>query len=296
MPAVIKNLYKASGLFNCHHPAHKQFGYEVSPYHVFFVKKCHPAGCVEFLWRCRKFEKGHVCPRGFKHVGRGCFSCKQYHENKISYVPETNMDANQVRDFIDDLREYRGWLESMNGKSVEFAGVVDAIRPHLVMRLDSNRSAVSMDGFYASFERGHLGRDLFDGRIYLKIPGSLLEKTAMAPGDKVDLSAIFSESRGRIIMHRPRRLEISGSGRESHISVSRALVGRATGKIIASSIEYCNGCPYCSLVDVEDMSRQQPLRYRRFYCLRGVGDSENCPIRLEKLLPLREERQRVRRF
>jgi hypothetical protein len=119
----------------------------------------------------------------------------------------------------------------------------------------------------------------------------------------MEFSAIFSESRGRIILHRPRRMEISGpadrnedSGK-SRINVSRALVGRATGRIIEGSIEHCNACPYCSLIDVEDLSRQQPLYFRRFYCLRGVGDSENCPVRLEKLLPRAEERQRAgRRF
>ena len=283
MGEVIKNLYKAA-LFTCHHPAHKQFAYQVSPYHVFRVKKCHESGCVEFLWRCRTFEKGQSCPRGFKHVGRGCFSCKQYHEEKVSHFPETDLSDDQLREFIDSLRQYQGWLEEMDGKSVEFAGIIDFVTPHLMMNLEARRTSVIMDGYYISFDKGQLNRDFFDDRIYLKISGNFLERHRPSPGDKFDLTAYFTESRGRIILRKPTNIEIIHNGGKSDINRSRALVGRATGCIISGPIDDCKRCPFCSLVDIADSSRRQPALYRRFYCLRGVSESENCPVRLEKLL------------
>lgn len=296
-PEVIRNLYKAQGVFRCHHPAHRQFDHEVSPYHVLAVKRCYPQGCVEFLWRCRTLEKGHPCPRKFKHVGRGCFSCKEYHEDKLIYAPETSLAEDEIKEFIDELHQYEGWLESMEGKTIEFSGTVDAITPHFQMRMEERKSAVTMDGFYVSFAKGYIGRDLFDDRIYLKMSGNLLVKTRLAPDAKIDCRAIFSSSRGRIILRNPRQIEIQENGSRRHINVSRALVGRATGKIIRGPITDCADCPYISLVDVEDARRHQAVFYRRFYCLRGVEDSENCPVRLSQLLPgFQAQANHVRRF
>jgi hypothetical protein len=284
MATVIRNLYKAVGLFSCRHPAHKQFGYEVSPYHIFHVKRCQGIGCVEFLWRCHTFEKGQACPRGFQHVGRACFSCKQYHEEKVNYLAETTLDEVELAEFIDHLREYEGWLESMNSRLIEFAGDIDSVTPHLEMHIEPNGRAVEMDGFYITFERGHVNRDIFDDRLYLKLSGGRLERLGIAPRDHLECKAYFTESRGRIILRKPKQIEINRNGNKSNINVSRALVGRATGKIIVGPVEPCQGCSYLSLVDIDDRRRQTPALYRRFYCLRGVADSENCPVRLAGLL------------
>lgn len=288
MQATIKNLFKASDLFSCRHPSHKLFDYEVSPYHIFIVKKCFPHGCVEFLWRCREFEKGRKCPRNFKHVGRNCFSCKQYHELKLCYAPETELDGSALRDFIDDLREYESWVESMNGRSVRFSGITGSIEPHYRMKINPRNSNVIMDGYYVAFDKGYIGNDLFDDRIYLRISEKRLINTQIAPGDEMEFEAVFTPDRGRIILRSPRRLEITKNGGRPALTPSRARVGRATGKIITGSITHCRNCPYCSLLDIEDISRQQPSYYRRFFCLRGVTDSENCPVRLEKFLPSRD--------
>ncbi len=283
---IIHNLYKELGIFTCHHPAHKQFGYEVSPYHVFQVKKCHPSGCVEFLWRCHQLEKGHPCPRKYKHVGRGCASCKHYHEDKLNYWPEASLDQRELAEFIDEIRQYQGWLEEMNGKTVEFSGEIDGIAPHLEMRRDEHGDHVSLDGFYISFESGHLGTDLFDDRLYMKIFGNSLERYDFAPGDHLECRAIFTETRGRIILQKPSRIENTPNGASRQVNVSRALVGRATGKIIQAPAEICENCPYLSLIDIEDARRRVPVYYRRYYCLRGLTDPVTCPVRLGALLEL----------
>ena len=308
-PEIIRNLYKAQGVFTCHHPAHKQFGYEVSPYHIFLVKKCHPSGCVEFLWRCHQLEKGHPCPRKYKHVGRGCASCKYYHEDKLTYSPESPLEKEEIAEFVDELREYQGWLEGMSagscgqGKVVEFSGKIDGIAPHLEMHLDERGNHVSMDGFYLAFERGHIGQDLFDDRLYMKIFGNLLERYDFAPGDHIECRAVFTETRGRIILQKPSRIEHTRNGGKRHVNVSRALVGRATGKIIStgscgqSPADLCNSCPYMSLIDVEDVRRRKPVYYRRYYCLRGLTDPETCPVRLGEILEQSHSgTKRVRRF
>jgi hypothetical protein len=194
-----------------------------------------------------------------------------------------------LRDFIDDLREYESWVESMNGRSVRFSGITGSIEPHYRMKINPRNSNVIMDGYYVAFDKGYIGNDLFDDRIYLRISEKSLIRTQIAPGDETEFEAVFTPDRGRIILRNPRRLEITKNGGRPALTPSRARVGRATGRIITGSITHCRNCPYCSLLDIEDISRQQPSYYRRFYCLRGVTDSEICPVRLEKFLPSRDD-------
>ena len=202
----------------------------------------------------------------------------------MSHLPETDLSDEQKLDFIDKIRQFQGWLEEMDGKSVEFAGMIDFVTPHLKMSLEQHRTSVVMDGFYISFAGGQLNRDLFDDRIYLKISGNFLERYHPSRGDRLEFTAYFTESRGRIILRKPTKIEIIHNGGKSDINLSRALVGRATGCIISGPIDECKLCSFYSLVDVADGSRRQPAIYRRFYCLRGISDSENCPVRLEKLV------------
>jgi hypothetical protein len=180
---------------------------------------------------------------------------------------------------------------------VEFSGTINSLAPHLQMRRDEKGDHVSMDGFYIAFERGHLGQDLFYDRLYLKIFGNTLERYDFAPGDRLECRALFTETRGRIILRKPTRIEHAKNGGHRHVNVSRALVGRATGKTIAGPAELCKECPYVSLIDVEDSRRRNPVYYRRYYCLHGLTDPETCPVRLEKLLEGEGAgRKSVRRF
>jgi hypothetical protein len=114
----------------------------------------------------------------------------------------------------------------------------------------------------------------------------------LAPGDSLEFDAMFMEDRGRIILKNPRNIDIERNGGAGCITSSRAQVARATGKIITGSIEKCADCYYCSLIDVEDRTRKETVRYRRFYCLRGISDSENCPARIEEII--QSEKKKIR--
>jgi hypothetical protein len=297
MNRAIKNLWKTPGLFSCRHPAHRQFDYRVSPYHIFVEKKCFPSGCLEFRWRCRGFENGRKCPRGFKHVGRNCFSCKDYHESKLHYAPETSLDENALQEFMESMREFEGWIEGQEGRRLRFSGIIASVKPGLKVRLGPRGSSVRLDGFYASFDSGYLENDLFDDRIYMRIPQGLLSRIAPAEGDEMECDTIFSHDRGRIVLTNPRRVDLSKNGNKPVLNISRALVGRATGKIIKGLIEQCSDCAFCALADVDDHSRARVSRYKRFFCLRGITESENCPVRLEQYLASSTRgREAARRF
>lgn len=284
MSEVIRNEFKAFGVFKCHHPAHRHFGYNISPYHVLDIKKCYPGGCVEFIWRCHSFEKGQPCHRGYQHVGRDCYSCKQYHESKIDYAPESSFENHKLTNFVDRYHQFRGWLEDMRGKLVAFSGRIDAVSPHLEMYLESKHSSVELDGYYLTFTEGDFSGYHFASRLYLKLSASAIERLRPAESDIIECEAFFTESRGRVILQKPRKIEITKNGGQVNLNISRALVGRATGKVIIGPVAKCHGCPFISLVDIEDNRRRTATRYRRYFCLRGIEDSETCPIRLAGLL------------
>ena len=73
---------------------------------------------------------------------------------------------------------------------------------------------------------------------------------------------------------------------------SRARVGRATGRIIEGSVVRCGECPYCSLMDIEDRGRKEAVHYRRYYCLRGVTNPDNCPVRIEEIVQTEKKKAR----
>jgi hypothetical protein len=292
MPDTIKNLLKSNGLFRCSHPAHKRFGYAVSAYHIVVRKNCFPGGCLEFLWKCHLLDKGKKCPRKYKHVGKACFSCKEFYDEKLTYTPKTELHGKALSRFMEDLVEFRGWLETMRGKKIRFAGTIDSVKPHLKMIIENSGKRVYMDGYYMSFKGGYLDNDYFDDKIYLKINSGFLDRNNAAPGDKLEADAIFTEERGRIILKNPRNTEIEKNGNKGVVTPSRARVGRATGRIIEGSVTRCGECHYCSLIDIEDRSRMEAVYYRRYYCLRGVSDSDNCPVRIEEII--KAEKKRVR--
>lgn len=283
MQNIIRNLYKARGLFVCKHPAHEKFDFEVSPYHVIKQKDCLGKGCVEFLWRCNIGNKGKKCPRGFKHVGRNCFSCKYYYEEKICRMPEAMVDNEKLEQFFKDLEDFEYWLSTVENKRIKFSGVIFGIHPSLLKTIDNNRISTRMTGFLIKFESGHIGYDLFDDVIYLRIGNTFMHRHKPAPGDEIEFEAELKNDRGRMVMIKPTHVEIVKNGAEQVIDYSKALVGKTAGAVVTDDTRLCRECPYGALLDVHIIQPKEN-RFRRFYCLRGVEHASTCPIRLEKIL------------
>jgi len=276
-------MYKAKGIFICRHPVHKQFDFTVSPYHILKQKKCYKKGCVEFLWRCNVAIKGKKCPRDYKHVGRNCFSCKYYYDEKICRIPEALIDDAALKQFFYDLDEYEFWLTAVLGRRVDFSGKIASVFPSLKKIIDDGKSSMRMNGFLIKFASGHIGEDFFDDTIYLKIGAGFLSRWEPAPDDEIECTAILNNDRGRVVLAQPRRIEINRGGGSPIIDYSKALVGKTTGAIVKDNIIHCHNCPYGAILDIEEISPKQNS-YRRFYCLRGIEYSKDCLVRLDRIL------------
>ncbi|MFX0201192.1 MAG: hypothetical protein ACFFCW_34170, partial [Candidatus Hodarchaeota archaeon] len=120
MQKILINQHKRQDVFKCAHKAHFKFDKNVSVYHVMREKNCFPQGCIYFVWRCKLINKGKRCPKGYEHVGRKCFGCKYYYEEKVCHQPDVILDDEEFKKFEKSLEEYEEWLESVVGKDVEF--------------------------------------------------------------------------------------------------------------------------------------------------------------------------------
>jgi hypothetical protein len=276
-------MYKARGLFVCKHPVHEKFDFAVSPYHIFKQKKCYGVGCVEFIWQCRVDTRGKKCPRGYKHVGRNCASCKYYHDEKICRVPEALTDQAGLDQFLKDLEDYEYWLSTVENRRLAISGTIVAVQPSIIKTIDSDKISSRLAGFLIKFDRAHIGYDLFDDPLYLRVGSTFLERHNPAPGDDIEFEAELKNDRGRIVLIKPSRVELTANGNTPLFDYSKALVGKTTGAVVLDDIRLCRDCPYGALLDIQQIN-PRPNNYRRFYCLQGVEYAYTCPIRLRRIL------------
>jgi len=198
-------------------------------------------------------------------------------------MPATLLDDTEYHQFKSDFDNFEYWLSTVENKRLSFSGKISSVLPLFLKTIDSGRSNVSLTGFLLKFEQGHIGYDLFDDTIYLRVGRTFLENRRPAPGDDLECEAQLINDRGRMILIKPSHVEISKNGAEELIDFSRALVARTTGTIVTDDIKLCRGCPYGALLDIREIGPKENS-YRRFFCMRGVETAYTCPIRLERIL------------
>ena len=125
---TIINHYKRHDIFKCVHQSHVNFEHRVSVYHVLKEKQCYPEGCIYFNWRYRLLNKGKSCPRKFKHVGKNCFNCKDFYDEKEIFKPELLLSEEEYQIFIRKLNQFEDWLEELRGKDIEFSGIINSLK------------------------------------------------------------------------------------------------------------------------------------------------------------------------
>ena len=97
---VMKNPYKSTEIFRCVHESHQGYKNKISVYHILKARSCYPEGCIYFRWRCKLLNKKKKCHRGYRHVGRNCFGCKEFYDEKIHNFPELQVSQDEYKDFL----------------------------------------------------------------------------------------------------------------------------------------------------------------------------------------------------
>jgi len=272
----MRNQYKRSDIFLCTNQAHASFGKRVSVYHVLKVKQCYPNGCVYFYWRCKKLNKGETCPRGYTHVGRKCFGCKEFYDVKVTNHLQRAVDEAGWDAFQRELEEFENWLQEVQGKTLSINGRIDAVKPHVVLNGNGSQK-LKLRGFILTFREVYIGHTHFEDFAFADISVNQMRRHRFSPGDRMEFLADVHLDHGRLVFRRLHRIEFDEHRPNGKWSETDTVVSLSTATELPRQLEKCHYCPYGVLVDVRQFNGNGH-EGRRLFCLEGVQTPESCTI------------------
>jgi len=277
------NHYKRQDVFRCMHDSHDRFNNTVSVYHVLKVKKCFPAGCTFFRWKCRYLDTGKTCPRKFKHVGRLCFSCGQFYDVKETNRPEFIPGEHELQRFQDELRHFEDWLESVQGKQVELSAKIISVKPEFILKSGRRRDQVLLYGFLLTLNDCFISHTNFKDLVYVPISIRAQNRLNFAVADTIDCRGYFTVSNGMIIIRDVKAVEVTAGKSPAVWTESRARVVQKTGTVLPYQYPDCYSCDKSSLLQVitDAASAEKP---RALFCFEGVTEPDLCGYRAHRLL------------
>lgn len=182
MQTIKKNLYKQTDIFKCVHDAHLHFKAQMSPYHILIEKKCYPHGCVYFHWKCRLLAKQHKCFRNFTKVGKECFNCRYFYEEKIHQYPEFLAAQSKSAEFLQNFDEFNEWVQQLKNKRVLCEGTISEVKPDFILKKNDDHYTLFLGGYLVCFAEGYLDNQFFEDRFYLSI-STITQKKLMLRQD-----------------------------------------------------------------------------------------------------------------
>ncbi len=273
------NQYKRVDVFRCQNSAHAKLGKRVSVYHVLKVKKCYPDGCVYFRWKCQKLNKGEACPRGYKHVGRLCFGCKYFYDEKVAHQLEMVLPEGAQAEFWEELDLFEDWLKEIRGRRHSIWGRIQSVKPRLEKHILGKNERLALRGFLLVFRETYIDQTHFEDFAYAAVPVAFYQRFAFRPGDEMEFSAVVEEDKGRLVYARLRDVDFSRRGTEKPAWKQEEIPFLLkTATEFRNQLEKCLYCPYGTLVDVTEETGGGIVRYRRLFCLKGVRDPATCVV------------------
>jgi len=275
----IINQYKRLDIFKCSQEAHREFEGRVSVYHVLKEKGCYPQGCLYFVWHCALLEKGNRCIHGYHHAGKNCKGCTYFVEEKIHLQPELLVEEEAYRRFQHDLEDFENWLESVLFKRVGIGGRIKRVKPWFEKILFCGERHTRLRGYLLVFKGGYIGMNSIQDTFYVRVPERVMQIYGFVPKMKVEMTGEIREDRGRIVVHRPQKIEIIKQGWGRPWTREHALVAVKTATLQEHQSDRCLACTWGALADVVDRREKEERRYRNLYCLKSVVNPENCYVR-----------------
>jgi hypothetical protein len=278
---LLKNPYKRTDIFVCLHESHHGFKNKISTYHILKEKQCFPQGCFYFLWRCKQLSKRSKCHRGYSHVGRKCFGCKDYYEEKIHNYPQLRITKEEYQNFIKEMDYFEDWLGENQNRDLEIAGTVSGVKPHFIRKVYPKANYLSFKGYILIFKEIFVGMERMEDPVYATISGNYFRRLRLGKGCRIEGLARLKTDRGRLILHHLKRIEIMSRGEDALWSEQSAMVAKETATEFFEQPEECVQCPYGALIDVEYLKDHHTASSRSLFCLKGVRDYKDCYVRAE---------------
>ena len=278
------NQYKREDIFRCSQEAHKRFGGKVSVYHVLKEKSCYPQGCLYFQWHCFLLEKGNRCIHRYQYVGKNCRGCTYYIEEKIHLQPELLLTENQYDCFMEELADFETWLDSVRFKRQTVGGEINCIKPWFEQVLLHNSRTIKVRGYLLVFKKGFIGMELFEDTFYIRVSESLMRTFQFLPKMVLEMEGEIREDRGRIVIHKPRKIDVLKKGFGESLNREQCLVAIKTSTQLNEQPEQCLVCSWGGLVDVVNRRNREEKRYRNLFCMKGIANPEGCYIQASEFL------------
>ncbi|MBC6948304.1 hypothetical protein DWB58_10265 [candidate division KSB1 bacterium] len=274
-----RNEFKRLDVFRCRHDSHEKFEYRVSAFHILERKQCFPGGCVYFRWRCKLFEKGKPCYRGYQHVGRLCEGCQYFLDEKVNNRPELRIPEAEYEEWRERYKDFAEWVERMKGREASVLGVITAVKPRFQKFLYPKTEELRLRGFQVAFSEAFVDLDHLDDDCYAVVSRDFQDRHQLAPGAKIEFRGRFTLNRGRVVFEKIRRVEIvEPPHAKAEWNSSTALVARSVATGFDWQPAKCLQCQYGVLADVEDRRQPQTIARRQLYCLQGMPHPDVCPI------------------
>jgi hypothetical protein len=278
------NPYKRLDVFKCKSLVHAKFEHRVSVHHVLRVKNCYPQGCIYFLWRCHLLNKGQSCNKGYSHVGRKCFGCRHYFDEKIHNQPVLLLSEDEYDHFLNELEDFEDWLESISNRHLDIQGTIQTVKPALTKIIHHQSCNLKLNGYFIHFDEAFIDTAHWDDHCFVLSYPDQQERFQFASGDTTEFRARVELNEGRLVFKKLNAIEFLNRSQKPTWTKSQALVVKHTTISFKQQLLKCLHCDQGMLVDVIDKSRPQWERSRELFCLKSFPSPDVCYYPVEKKL------------
>ena len=273
----MQNLFKQKNIFLCQHDTHKHFSSKMSVYHIMEEKKCFPDGCVYFKWKCKSLAKKKKCHRNFTTVGKYCFSCQYFYEEKIHQFPKLVIDNKE--EFFEKYEIFHEWVNSRQNKLLFCEGKIDSVLPNFIINKINGESKLSIKGFLIKFTEGFIDNQHFEDTFYLHIDAMKQNKIRLRQDDEIEFKAVLNEINGRIELFAPRQFNFYLRGSSKPMLKSDLLVSLNTATTFNIQYEKCKKCRFSIIPRIQN---NKFGKNRLLICSKGIQEPEICIENLER--------------
>lgn len=277
----MRNLYKKNNIFICKHDIHKHFSSKISVYHILEKKKCYPDGCVYFKWKCKVLAKKKKCHRNFTKVGKNCFSCKYFYEEKIHQFPQIVIDQNEKTEFEYRYAEFCDWINSLKDKRVFCEAIIDSIAPDFVLYNNNGKYNIGLRGFLLIFKEGFIDDQHFEDTFFLHLNSNTQNKFRFREEDELEFKANVKIVDGKLELFSAGSFNFYLRGKTKPLLKSDLLVSISTATTFAQPYPKCHSCKFSILPKIQNVHFGKK---RVLVCTKGINEPDYCVERLEKKL------------
>ncbi|MEJ2634529.1 MAG: hypothetical protein P8184_04480 [Calditrichia bacterium] len=214
-------------------------------------------------------------------MGRKCFECKEFYEEKIHNHAEVQVSTDEYKAFLKELELFDDWMLEMRNREIEIAGTIDGVKPHFVKKVYPKASFLSFRGYILTFREIYIGRVHLEDYAYARISDQLYQKLQVGAGDEIEARARVKLDHGRLILYALKAIEPVKRGEPAIWSDQKVQLAREVSTEFTIQPEECVQCPFGALIDVEYMKDHHSSPRRQLMCLKGIRDYRDCYVKAE---------------